>query len=131
MNFLKKFLFKSLGYMGVVDTQIRIYNQLKKSMPALSEDEILNKLILSRIESSPVIVSREKDRAYYRPLLKKPEKTLEEVILHMIHYEFIESRRERIQKIPYDHIVKFQCDAAKYTQERIRLSASGKPEETK
>lgn len=125
MNFLKKLLFKRLGYMGVVDTQINLYNRLKKSMPTLSENEILNKLILSRIKSSPAIVSREEDRAYYQPLVGKSDKTLEEVILKIVHYEFIETRTARVQRIPIEHVVKFQCAVAKYIQEQIRNSVEG------
>jgi hypothetical protein len=111
--------------MGVVDTQIDLYNRLKRSMPTLSENEILNKLILSRIKSFPTIVSREEDRAYYQPLLDKFDKTLEEVILKIVHYEFIETRTARIQRIPIEHVVKFQCAVAKYIQEQIRNSAEG------
>lgn len=125
MNFFKKIFFKRFGYMAVVDTQIDLYNRLKRSTPLLSEDEILNRLILSRIESSPAIVSREEDCAYYQPLLGKSDKTLEEVILKIIHYEFIETRRARVQRIPIEHVVKFQCAAAKYIQEQIRNSAEG------
>ena len=59
-------------------------------MPELSEDEVLNKLISSRIRSIPKAGSDEKE--YYEPLLGNPSKSLEDVIYAMIYYEYILSR---------------------------------------
>lgn len=106
--------------MSVVDTQIEFYKALRNSKPTLSEDEILNKLILSRIASPPAIVSAEEDLAHYQELLVKPSKDLEEVILKIIHYEFIETRMAKIQNIPIDYVIRFQCDVGEYIQRQIR-----------
>lgn len=69
---IKKIFSKAFGYMGVVDTQISIYNRLKKAMPELSENEILNKLILSRIKTLPRIASEEEEYTYYKSHYKTP-----------------------------------------------------------
>ena len=117
---IKKIFSKAFGYMGVVDTQISIYNRLKKAMPELSENEILNKLILSRIKTLPRIALEEEEYTYYKSLLQNPLKDLELVILHIVNYEFIESRKEKIKIIPYDYVIKFQCEYARYIQEKIK-----------
>lgn len=117
---IKKIFSKAFGYMGLVDTQISIYNRLKKAMPELSENEILNKLILSRIKTLPRIASEEEEYTYYKSLLQNPLKDLELVILHIVNYEFIESRKEKIKIIPYDYVIKFQCEYARYIQEKIK-----------
>jgi len=118
---IEKIFLKEFGYIGVVDTQISIYNRFKKAMPELSEDEILNKLILSRIKTLPIIGSEEEEYTYYKPLLQNPLKDLGLVIIHIVNYEFIESRKEEIKKIiPFDYVIKFQMESAKYIQEKIR-----------
>lgn len=117
---IKKIFSKAFGYMGVVDTQISIYNRLKKAMPELSENEILNKLILSRIKTLPRIASEEEEYTYYISLLQNPLKDLELVILHIVNYKSIESRKEKIKIIPYDYVIKFQCEYARYIQEKIK-----------
>lgn len=117
---IKKIFSKAFGYMGVVDTQISIYNRLKKAMPELSENEILNKLILSRIKTLPRIASEEEEYTYYISLLQNPLKDLELVILHIVNYKSVESRKEKIKIIPYDYVIKFQCEYARYIQEKIK-----------
>jgi len=118
---IKKILLKEFGYMGVVDTQISIYNKLKKEMPELSENEILNKLIFSRIQAVPIISSEEEEYTYYKPLLQNSLKDLELVIIYIVNYEFIESRKEEIKKIiPYDYVIKFQMESGRYIQEKVR-----------
>jgi len=37
-----------------------------------------------------------------------------------LNYEFIERRKEEISEIPYDYVLKFQCEYAKYIQEKIK-----------
>lgn len=112
---------KEFGYIGVVDMQISIYNKLKKEMPELSENEILNKLIFSRIQALPNISSEGEEYLYYLQLLQNPLKDLGLVIIHIVNYEFIESRKEEIKKIiPFDYVIKFQIESAKYIQEKIR-----------
>jgi len=46
-------IFPSLGYKGTVNTQISVYKRLKKTYPTASENDLLNSLIMSRIESFP------------------------------------------------------------------------------
>jgi len=88
-------------------------------MPELSEDKILNKLILSRINTLPRVASEEEEYAYYKLLLRNPLKDLELVVLHIVNYEFMESRKAKIKMIPYDYVIKFQLESAKYIQEKI------------
>jgi len=97
---------KVFGYMGVVDTQISVYNNLKKAMPELSENEILNKLILSRIKTLPRIASKEEEKTHYKPLLDNSNKTLEDVIWEIIFFEFFENRTNELlkKKIPPEAI---------------------------
>jgi len=117
---IEKIYLKEFGYMGVVDTQISIYDKLRKEMPELSENEILNKLIFSRIQALPNISQEEEEYLYYLQLLQNPLKDLRLVIIHIVNYEFIESRKEEIKKIiPFDYVIKFQMESAKYIQEKI------------
>jgi hypothetical protein len=95
MNFIKASLlkiFSSLGYQGVINTQISIYNRLKKRAPETSENDLLNQLIISRIEAPPRAAPKEEKYAYYTPLLENPNKILEDVIWAIVGYEFIQSR---------------------------------------
>ena len=120
---IKKIFSKAFGYMGVVDTQIKNYNRLKKAMPELSEDEILNKLIFSRIKAPPRIGSEEEEYVYYVPLLHNPRKDLELVISHIVTYEYLESRKEKIKRIPdkyVNYVIEFQLEYVKYIQEKIK-----------
>ena len=99
MGFTKPPLLKilsSLGYLGVINTQISIYNRLRKRAPKMSENELLNRLITSRIEAPPRVASKEEEYAYYKPLLENPNKTLEEVIWVIVGFEFIQSRVEEL-----------------------------------
>jgi len=92
---LKNFICRKIGYKSVVDTQINIYNKLKKKYPNLSEQEVLNKLIKSRISSALTRKGKEKECLYYNNLenLFNKEKDLEEVILKIVRYEYILSRK--------------------------------------
>ena len=94
MNRFTGFLLKlsPFGYRGVINTQISVYNRLKKRMPTMPENELLNKLITSRIKAPPRAGPNEEE--YYAPLLQNPNKTLEDVIWEIIEYEFILSRAE-------------------------------------
>lgn len=111
---------KVFGYMGIVDTQISIYNTLKKAMPELSENEILNKLILSRIKTLPRIASKEEEKAHYKPLLDNSSKTLENVIWEIIFFEFFENRTNELlkKKIPPEAITTWISEVKQYIKER-------------
>ena len=95
-GFLLK-VFPSLGYQSVINTQISIYNRFKKHAPEMPENDILNRLIISRIKAPPRVasnISLEEEYAHYTPLLENPYKTLEDVIWAIIEYENILSREE-------------------------------------
>jgi hypothetical protein len=52
--FLKGMLvqvFPSLGLKGIIDTQINVYRRLKAKFPGASETDLLNSLILNRINA--------------------------------------------------------------------------------
>jgi len=90
MAFIKDFLLMifSGGYKGIVVTQIRLYNRAKSKAPELPEDDLLNKLIISRIQTPFKQVPSEQEYIHYRPLLENPHKTLEEVIWAIVEYEY-------------------------------------------
>ena len=95
LGFLVK-IFPSLGYKGVINTQINVYNRLRKRAPEMSENDLLNRLIISRIEAPPRVASKEEEYERYRPLLENPDKALEDVIWAIVEYEHILSREEHI-----------------------------------
>ncbi|MBA7469197.1 hypothetical protein ES707_04463 [subsurface metagenome] len=104
-------IFPFLGYEGVINTQINIYKRIKRvAPPDISENEILNYLIDSRVRSLPRISSQESEIAYYLPILENSEKTLEDVVWSIVEYEyFLSSEGKTINKlqrmgIPRDEI---------------------------
>jgi len=99
VSFIKSFLskmFSPFGYQGVINTQISIYNRLKRRAPQMPENELLNHLTNSRIRSIPRVASKEEEYAHYTLLLENSHKTLEDVIWAIVGYEFIQSRREEL-----------------------------------
>lgn len=95
-------IFPATGYKGVINTQISIYNRLKRRAPKMPENELLNYLINSRIRSIPRVASKEEEYAHYTPLFENSNKTLEDVIWVIVEYEYILSREEYI----FDHFSK-------------------------
>ncbi len=91
-------VFPSLSYKGAVDTQISIYNRLKGMAPGIAENEVLNKLIMSRIRAPLGPAPKDEQYTHYAPLLHNSHKTLEEVILAIVEYEYIVSREREIHK---------------------------------
>lgn len=89
-------LFPFLTYKSVINTQIAIYNRLKRREPGMSENDLLNHLIISRIEAPPRVTSKEEEYTHYKPLLENPNKTLVDVILAIVEYENILSRSEYV-----------------------------------
>ncbi len=79
-------------YESVISTQMGIYHSLRTRRPEMAEDDVLNKLITSRIASWPSAAPDEQE--HYDPLLGNPDKTLEDVIWAIVEYEFILSRAE-------------------------------------
>ncbi len=117
---IKKIFSKAFGYMGVVDTQISIYNRLKKAIPELSENEILNKLLLSRIKTLPRIALKEEEQAHYKPLLDNSNKTLEDVIWEIIFFEYLKNRTNELlkKKTPPEAITTWISEVRQYIKER-------------
>jgi len=123
-------LFPSLSYKGTVDTQITIYNRLKRMAPGMTENELLNKLIMSRIRAPLGPAPKDVEYTYYAPLLHNSYKTLEEVILAIVEYEHIVSREreihERLSRIGYSELgilakkEEQTREMRSYIQERIR-----------
>jgi len=96
MSIIKELLlkiFSPFGYQGVINTQISVYKRLKKRTPEMSENELLNYLISSRMKAQPKVALEEEEYANYLPILENTNKTLEDVICAIVGYEFIQSRR--------------------------------------
>ena len=84
------------SYKGTINTQINLYKKLKKLHPEASENELLNHLLISRIESWPRRAPKEVEYAHYTPLLSNTNKRLEDVIWAIIEWECILSREEYV-----------------------------------
>ncbi|MFC1663765.1 hypothetical protein ACFL0A_01420 [Patescibacteria group bacterium] len=122
---IKKIFFKIFGYIGIVDCLIGVYIKLKKAMLETSEDEILNKLILTRIKAPPRVASKEEERAHYKPLLNNSNKTLEDVISEIVNYELWDSRADYLKRkfsskfaVETD-IAKAKTEAKRYIKESV------------
>lgn len=95
---LKKFHDESYpySYEAVVDKQIFLYRTIKKYHPEMSENEILNSLIFSRIEAWLNLgideSTVEKLRIYYAPIVSNSNKSLKDVIYAMVYFEYIVDR---------------------------------------
>ena len=85
-------IISKLGYKNLINTQIGVYNKLKRRYPEASENDLLNMLIISRISSVPLPkVGFIKEFAHYKPILDDSNKTLESVIWAIAKYEYFES----------------------------------------
>jgi hypothetical protein len=106
-------IFPSFGPKGSIDTQISVYKRLKKKYPIAAENDILNSLIMSRINSplSPSISYEEK--VYYKPILQNTDKKLEDVIWAMFEYENIICRKAELDL----QLQKINAQPAEITQE--------------
>jgi len=123
-------IFPPLSYKGVVNTQIAVYKKLKKREPKMPEDKLLNLLITSRVEAPPRVASKQDEYTHYESLLKNPNKTLEDVILAIVEYEYILSRSEFVIDRGFRvglslqetlaNIDRFKSKARKYITERIK-----------
>ena len=83
-----------LSYKGVVNTQIALYKKARSREPEIPEDDLLNTLLVLRIESLPRVAPKEQEYRHYESLLRSSEKTLKDVIWAIIEYEYILSREE-------------------------------------
>lgn len=86
----------SLSYKGVVNTLVKCYMRIRKDRPGITENETLNYLINIRVEAHPRVATKQEELAHYEPLLKKDDKSLEEVILAIVEYEYISSREKEL-----------------------------------
>ena len=91
-------LFPSLGPEGVINTQITVYQRLKKKFPSASENDLLNSLIMSRVKAPLSVSTPQEEYVHYEPMLQDSNKTLEDVILAIVEYEYILNREEGIAR---------------------------------
>jgi len=96
-------IFPSFGPKGLIDTQISIYKRLKKKSPYAAENDILNSLIISRINAPLGPSTKHEERLHYDSILQNTNKKLEDVIWAIFEYENILSREAefnlQLQKI--------------------------------
>ena len=125
-------LVPALGPRGVIDTQIRVYQRLKKRSPLQSESDLLNALIVSRIETPGSPSSQQEEYAHYEPILRRSQKTLEAVIWAILEYEDILSREKALQEKlagmgvsgahMEEHLREWGQKWRTYIRERVKLS---------
>jgi len=89
-------IFPSFGPKGLIDTQISVYKRLKKKYPTAAENDILNFLIMSRINAPLSPSTSYEEKAYYKPMLQNTDKKLEDVIWAMFEYENIICRKAEL-----------------------------------
>jgi len=89
-------IFPSFGPKGLIDTQISVYKRLKKKFPKAAENDILNSLIMSRINTPLSPSTKHEERLHYDSILQNTNKKLEEVIWAMFEYENILSREAEL-----------------------------------
>jgi len=123
-----------LTYKGVVNTQIALYKKIKSREPETPENDLLNILLVSRIESLPRITTRKQEYRHYESLLRSSEKTLKDVIWAIIEYEYILSRQEHLlgQAVeigsPQEEILAcidtFETNVKSYIERRCRTAGN-------
>jgi len=120
--------FPLFSHKGIINAQIRVYNKLRKWAPEMSENELLNHLIISRIETWPRVAAKEVEYAHYTPLLERPGKKLEDVIWAIIEWECILSRQEYV----FNRLSKMGLSPSEVSEEieRFRWQVMGDTEES-
>lgn len=91
-------VFPSMGPKGVINTQIAVYQRLKRKFPTASENDLLNSLIISRLNAPFSPSTSQEECAHYEPILQDSNKTLEDVIWAIVEYEHILSREEKLNR---------------------------------
>lgn len=117
MNPLYKF-----SYKATVDTQIDLYKKLKLQNHFNNEEgKILNELINSRIRSELMLpeFSRQDPKAFYAEILKDRDKTLTDIVLSVVYFEFIESRKDSLKELRVEDRLNFMERVAVYTAKQI------------
>ena len=89
-------LFPSLGAKGIIDTQIKVYKKLMNKFPEASENDLLNSLIMSRVNAPFSTSTIQNEYANYESMIQNPNKTLEDVIWAIVEYELLLSRGEKL-----------------------------------
>ena len=128
-------IFPFLSYKGVVKTQIALYKKIRSREPEIPEDDLLNVLLVSRIESLPRVASKDQEYRHYESLLRSSEKTLKDVIWAVIEYEYILSREEHLhgqavriglsQEEILADVDTFEVNVKRYIEQRIRATGIG------
>ena len=89
-------IFPSFGPKGLIDTQISVYKRLKKKFPKAAENDIINSLIMSRINTPLSPSTKHEERLHYDSILHNTNKKLEDVIWAMFEYENVLSREAEL-----------------------------------
>ena len=106
-------IFPSFGPRALIDTQISVYRRLKKMSPYTAENDILNSLIMSRINAPLGPSTKNEERLHYKFILQNTNKKLEDVIWAMFEYENILSREAELNL----QLQKINAQPAEITQE--------------
>ena len=110
-------IFPSLGPKGLIDTQISVYKRLKKKFPKAAENDILNSLIMSRINTPLSPSTKHEERLHYDSILQNTNKKLEDVIWAMFEYENVLSREAELNL----QLQKINAQPAEIEQEYQKL----------
>jgi len=89
-------IFPSFGPKGLIDTQISVYKRLKKKFPKAAENDIINSLIMSRINTPLSPSTKHEERLHYESILQNTNKKLEDVIWAIFEYENVLSREAEL-----------------------------------
>ncbi|GAH28803.1 unnamed protein product [marine sediment metagenome] len=89
-------IFPSFGPKGLIDTQISVYKRLKKKFPKAAENDIINSLIMSRINAPLSPSTKHEERLHYESILQNTNKKLEDVIWAIFEYENVLSREAEL-----------------------------------
>lgn len=111
-----------LSYKTAVDTQIDLYKKFKFESPSYTKEEwVLNELINSRVRSELMLpeFSQKDPKAFYAETLERKDKTLTDVILSIVYFEFIESRRDSLKGLGVEDRLNFMERVAAYTAKQI------------
>lgn len=125
----KKKLLDKFGFKSVVNKQIDLYLKLKKKYSEMTENEILNTLLMSRIKTASMLPQfpLKEQKLYYEQLLKDKGKGLEDIIFHIVWYEYIDSRKDWVDKnTSYSDQVTFKDGVKEYISNQIKERVGNK-----
>ena len=110
------------SYKATVDAQVDLYKKLKlHAPPNFKEADILNEVVNSRTRAESMLseFQPENQRAFYNENLKHKNKTLMDVILAIVYFEFVESRKDSLKGIRPEDRLRFMAKVANYTEKQI------------